>query len=133
MRGGIKIISILAAIVFVGLVAYWVITESLPLPAPQVTYSAFPQEVRSNIIVPYSCEAPFRVFRSNNEGVSWDRVMPATYTQKESACVFPDTYANVEQGVSRLMYRYALVRPRRNISHWSEITSVPLSPSAISE
>ena len=39
MKGTMKIVSILLAIVFVGLVAYWVIQESLPLLAPEVTYS----------------------------------------------------------------------------------------------
>ncbi len=122
-----KVISILASIAFVGLVAYWVIKASLPLPAPEVTYSVLPENVRAEVSVPYSCDKMIRVFRSENEGVSWDRITPSVYRAEDGKCVLPDMFANMERGVTRLLYRYASVDARRDVSRWSNITAVPFS------
>ena len=127
MKGNTKIVSMVLAVGFVGLIAYWVIKASMPLPAPEVTYSVFSQEVRSEVAFPYPCEEAIRVFRSENDGLSWDRITPLVYRAGEESCVFPDTFADFSHGASRLLYRYAAVDSRRNLSHWSNITSIPLS------
>lgn len=132
MKGNIKIASVFLAIAFVGLVAYWVIKASLPLPAPEVTYFVLPNEVRSEVFFPYACTEAIRVFRSENDGVSWDRLTPPSYRAEEEGCVFPDTFASFSHGVSRLLYRYASVDARRDVSRWSNITSVPFSESRAS-
>ena len=128
-----KIISIVFAVLFVGLVAYWVIRASLPLPAPEVTYSVLPESVRAEIFFPYPCDEMIRVFRSENEGVSWDRITPPVYRAEGERCVFPDTFADFSRGATRLLYRYASVDARRDVSRWSGITSISFSDPRVSE
>ncbi|MEK7479125.1 MAG: hypothetical protein AAB634_01135 [Patescibacteria group bacterium] len=128
-----KIISILAAIAFVGLVAYWVIKESLPLPAPEITYSVVSDELRSQITVPLACEEPIRVFRSVTEGISWERLLAAASESGKESCVFPDTFADHTRDARKLLYRYAIIRPRQDTAHWSKTTRVPLTGFSVSE
>ncbi|MDP3725318.1 MAG: hypothetical protein Q8R20_02500 [Nanoarchaeota archaeon] len=122
-----KLFSILLGAAFVGLVTYWVIQASMPLLAPEVSVITGAQILETEVFIPYPCIEMIRVFRSGNDGLSWDRITPPASYPKEGGCVFPDSFSSssISDGASLVLYRYARVDARRNVSRWSETTPVP--------
>ncbi|MAF80063.1 hypothetical protein CL629_03235 [bacterium] len=121
-----RVFSVFLIIFVVAIAAYFVFQVSGPLDSPRVSFLFRDGVPYAQIFIPYSCKESFRIFRSADRGVSWNRVIPPLYDAKESGCTLFDSLEDLSIDVDSLQYQYGVLDKERDTSRLSNASLLRL-------
>ena len=126
-----RMFSLFLMVFVVGIIAYWVIQANLPSEGPRVSFLFRDGEPYAEISIPYPCTETFRIFRSVDDGASWDRVLSSAHGGDLKECLLYDSLVGIPQDTASLQYRYSRIDTARAISYLSHASLLRLFRSPL--
>ena len=126
-----RMFSLFLMVFIVGIIAYWVVRASLPTEGPRVSFLFREGEPYAEITIPYPCTEAFRIFRSVDDGVLWNRVLSSAEGGDEKECLLYDSLAGIPKDTASIQYRYSRIDAARDISYLSHASLLRLFRSPL--